>query len=90
MALIQKHKKNIYGLEDDLENLQGQITDLQEILFQQDTTPTVEQGASEGDIWLDTTDDTLKVLREYPLGTGVFRWEPLLYKWDDTVDGGSW
>lgn len=66
------------------------VTDLQEIVFQQATAPTIAQGASDGDIWMDTTTNTLKVYREYPLGTGVYRWEPLLYKWDDVVDGGSW
>lgn len=90
MALIQRHMKNIYGLENALETLDNRIINLEEIIFQQDSEPTYEQGASEGDIWLDTSDDTLKVYREYPLGSNVFRWEPLIYKWDDTVDGGSW
>lgn len=72
----------------EVDTIRGRITELEQRTFQQTTTPTV--GVNDGDIWLDTNTDTLKVYREYPLGSGNFRWEPLLYKWDDTVDGGIW
>jgi hypothetical protein len=80
----------IVEVDTRLQAAESSITDLQEIVFQQATAPTLAEGASDGDIWMDTTTNTLNVYREYPLGTGVYRWEPLLYKWDDTVDGGSW
>ena len=63
---------------------------LKSLIFQQATAPTIPQGASDGDIWLDTTSNTLKVYREYPIGTGVYSWEPLLYVNNDVVDGGLW
>jgi predicted RecA/RadA family phage recombinase len=80
----------IVQVDSRLQNTEVAINDLQEIVFQQATAPTLAEGASDGDIWMDTTTNTLNVYREYPTGTGVYRWEPLLYKWDDTVDGGSW
>lgn len=80
----------VTAVETRVTDVESSITDLQEIVFQQATAPTIAQGASDGDIWMDTTTNTLNVYREYPIGTGVYRWEPLLYKWDDTVDGGNW
>jgi len=95
MPIIQKNIKSIYGLENALSNITSDIsgidvrvTELEHRTFQQSTTPVT--GVNAGDIWLDTSDDILKVYREYPYGSGVFRWEPLIYKWDDTVDGGLW
>lgn len=78
------------NVQDAITEVDSRMTTMEEIVFQQATAPTAAQGASDGDIWMDTTTNTLNVYREYPIGTGVYRWEPLLYKWDDTVDGGSW
>lgn len=78
------------NVQDAIIEVDNRVNSLEEIVFQQATAPTIEQGASDGDIWMDTTTNTLNVYREYPIGTGVYRWEPLLYKWDDVVDGGSW
>lgn len=89
-AEAQVVEGRVTSVEGRVTTVENAVTDLQEIVFQQATAPTVAEGASDGDIWMDTTTNTLKVYREYPLGTGVYRWEPLLYKWDDTVDGGSW
>jgi phosphopantothenoylcysteine synthetase/decarboxylase len=78
------------NVQDAISEVNTKIATMEEIVFQQATAPTIAEGASDGDIWMDTTTNTLNVYREYPLGTNVYRWEPLLYKWDDTVDGGSW
>lgn len=73
-----------------LDVMDDRITTLEEMTFQQGTAPTIEQGASEGDVWMDTSTDTLKVYREYPVGSGNYIWEILLYKNNDIVDGGTW
>ena len=70
-----------------LQTINNRVTELEQRTFQQSTTPTT--GVNAGDIWLDTSDDTLKVYREYPFGSGNFRWEPLIYKLDDDIDGGA-
>ena len=73
-----------------IDEIEGRVQTIEEAIFQQATAPTAGQGASDGDIWMDTTTNTLNVYREWPTGSGVYRWEPLLYKLDDVVDGGSW
>ena len=78
------------NVQDAIVEVDTRVNDLEEIVFQQADAPTEAEGASDGDIWMDTTTNTLNVYREYPINTGVYRWEPLIYKWDDVVDGGSW
>lgn len=78
------------NVQDAIIEVESRITDMEEVVFQQANAPTTEEGASDGDIWMDTIANTLNVYREYPVNTGVYRWEPLIYKLDDTVDGGSW
>lgn len=78
------------NVQDAITEVDSRMTNMEEIVFQQAVAPTIAEGASDGDIWMDTTSNTLNVYREYPTGTGVYRWEPLLYKWDDVVDGGGW
>lgn len=73
-----------------LDIMSNRITELEQRSFQQSTAPTIEQGLSEGDVWADTSTDTLKVYKEYPVGSGNYIWEILLYKNNDVVDGGTW
>lgn len=79
---------NIKNFVDNELQLDSRIYELEHRIFQQTTTPI--ESVNIGDVWLDTIDNVLKVYREYPAASGNFRWEPLLYKWDDTVDGGIW
>lgn len=74
--------------DEEMENINSRITELEQRTFQQDTPP--DTGVNDSDIWLDTSTNTLKVYREHPLGSGNYRWEPLIYKWYDNVDGGTW
>lgn len=68
--------------------INAKITELQQRTFQQAETPVV--GVSEGDTWYDMSTDTLKVYREYPVGSGSYNWEIVLYSDNDIVDGGTW
>lgn len=71
-----------------LDEINEKITELQQRTFQQSDTPTT--GVSEGDTWYDMSTDTLKVYREYPVGSGSYNWEIVLYSDNDIVDGGTW
>lgn len=99
MPIIQRHIDNIYGLQDildsiideDLANsLINRISELEQTIFKQSTAPTVAEGANEGDVWYDTANDTFNVYREYPVGSNVFIWEPLIYHNNDNINGGTW
>ena len=69
-----------------LDEIESRLTEIEQSFFQQATTPTI--GVSEGDIWYDKTTDELKVYREYPVGSTNYRWETILYKQNETLDGG--
>jgi hypothetical protein len=90
MPIIQRTMSNIYGLEDALDNIDGRINELEQTIFKQSTAPTVAEGADEGDVWYDTANETFNVYREYPVGSGVFIWEPLIYHNNDIINGGTW
>lgn len=66
----------------------SRITEMEHRVFQQGTEPDV--GVDEGDIWLDPTDNVIKIYREYPANSGSYRWTPLLYTNNDTLDAGYW
>lgn len=94
MAIIQQSMDNIYNLENTLNQIEtglsDRITELEHTIFKQTSAPTTAQGANEGDIWYDMTTDTFNVYREYPSGSGVFVWEPVIYHNADTINGGNW
>lgn len=90
MAIIKRHVDNIYGLPENLSEINDRITELEQTIFKQDTAPTTAQGANEGDVWYDTATDTFNVYREYPVGSNVFIWEPLIYHNNDNINGGTW
>lgn len=71
-----------------LDELESRLTEMEQRLFQQAVTPTT--GVSAGDVWYDSTNALFKVYREYPIGSGSYRWEPLVYKHNDSIDGGYW
>ena len=71
-----------------IDELETRLTEMEQRLFQQATTPTT--GVTAGDVWYDSTNDLFKVYREYPSGSGSYRWEPLIYRNEDTIDGGYW
>lgn len=76
----------LLNLSVSIDNLSTKIVDIEQRVFQQASAPTIEEGASDGDIWMDTTENLLKVYREYL--PGVFRWETLLYNNEDTINAG--
>lgn len=90
MAIVKRHVDNIYGLPENLSEINNRITELEQTIFKQDTEPTIAQGANEGDIWYDLLNDTFNVYREYPVGSNVFIWEPLIYHNNDNINGGTW
>lgn len=94
MAIIQRSMDNIFNLENTLNEIEttlsDRITELEQTIFKQTTAPTPAQGANEGDIWYDMSNETFNVYREYPVGSNVFIWEPLIYHNADTINGGSW
>ncbi len=94
MAIIQRSMDNIFNLENTLgqieTTLSNRITELEQTIFKQTTAPTTAQGANEGDIWYDMAHETFNVYREYPVGSNVFIWEPLIYHNADTINGGNW
>lgn len=94
MAIIKRSMDNIYNLENTLSELEttlsDRITELEHTIFKQSTAPTTAQGANEGDIWYNIANDTFNVYREYPSGSNVFIWEPVIYHNADTINGGNW
>lgn len=94
MAIIKRSMDNIHNLENTLNDLESslsnRITELEHTIFKQSTAPTTAQGANEGDIWYDLVNDTFNVYREYPAGSNVFIWEPVIYHNADTINGGNW
>ena len=57
--------------------------------FVQATAPTLQEGASEGDSWYDTVNETFNIYREDSLNPGTFNWGPLIFH-SDIIDGGTW
>ena len=71
-----------------VDNYNARITEMEHRVFQQGIEPTM--GVNEGDIWLDSTDNVIKIYREYPADSGSYRWTPLLYTNNDILDAGYW
>ena len=71
----------------EMDTIRTRITELEQTTFKGPNTPT--SGVNQGDTWYDTLNDIFYVYREYPAGSGNFRWEPLIFKWNDDIDGGA-
>lgn len=70
-----------------LNSVNNRLIELEQTTFKGDVTPST--GVNQGDTWYDTLNDVFYVYREYPVGSASFRWEPLIFKYDDTIDGGA-
>lgn len=86
MPDIFANLSTILNISQNLDILNTKVTDIEQRVFQQAVAPTVAEGASDGDIWMDTTENVLKVYREYL--PDIFRWETLLYNNEDTLNAG--
>jgi len=70
-----------------LNSVNNRLIELEQTTFKSDATPST--GVNQGDTWYDTLNDVFYVYREYPVQSGIFRWEPLIFKYDDAIDGGA-
>jgi hypothetical protein len=75
-------------LQSAVDELSGRIVNLEQTTFKGPTAPTV--GVDEGDTWYNTTLETYNIYREWPSGSTIFSWQPMLYKDYDILDGGAW
>lgn len=94
LGISKTHAVNVETTTDlrfvsdvEMDTIRGRILELEHTTYKSDTIPT--EGVDEGDTWYDSAEDIFYVYREYPKGSGQLRWEPLLFKWDDDIDGGA-
>lgn len=93
MAIIQRSINNIAGLQTSLDSINGDISGLgsrvsalENATTQSATAPGV---AYPGDTWYDTVNNIFNVYREYPVGSGIFIWQPIILNNDGSLDCGS-